>query len=953
MISRDHHHHHPDPLGTSSKSFHMKASAVAASPASVQLSQSAWLEVRLFYVRIAPCFVENVPDSLTLRHPRRETGASLEVNGVRVPPLQTASLKLRRDRVDRESSEVTYVSTEAVRVTGCVDFEVYDKEEMVLCGNLDRIEGAWSNNGTVSDAKTGWGMDCYVAMRNGSGSSSSSAFFRPKLGVSSPSVEVYIAGCCGGVPVILTKTIQASPRRKVARHVTLDAIPEDEEQGVVTTGDDEFPRQQKMMESEVDDESEMKMRYYPEGMYVDEDGQLSWFNAGVRVGVGIGLGMCLGVGIGVGLLMRSYHATTSNLRRRCPLVLGSSSEKMSKIRPSATMPHRDQPSPLIVTLNCVEDCALEQDSLAGVAGVEYVPLSRIADGKIESATAVLLHSLAYLPRAAQRRLRPHQLILCLGSADRAVDSTLAADLGLRLVHVDTSRAEEIADTVMALILGLLRRTHLLSRHALSASGWLGSLQPLCRGMRRCRGMVLGIIGRSVSARYLASRSLAFKMSVLYFDVPEGDEGRIRPSRFPRAARRMDTLNDLLAASDVISLHCALTDNTVQILNAECLQHIKPGAFLVNTGSCQLLDDCAVKQLLIDGTIAGCAIDGAEGPQWMEAWVKEMPNVLILPRSADYSEEVWMEIREKAISILQSFFLDGVIPTNTVSDEESEASEEEEEEVSPIRHGKLALVESTSRQQQGESTLTSTEIVPIEASEFKESLSPGQNTAIKPEVRRSRSGKKAKKRHSQQKHMQRAEGSSGLHEESSTSRREDIAMSDSEEVLSSSSRCVSPEDSRSRKTPLEVMQQNQLVRSSKKFIGKSSELLKDGYVIAMYAKDLSGLHVSRQRTKNGGWFLDTLSNVSKRDPAAQFIIAYRNKDTVGLRSFAAGGKLLQINRRMEFVFASHSFDVWESWSLEGSLDECRLVNCRNASASLEVRVEILAMVGDDGVTRWID
>jgi hypothetical protein len=57
--------------------------------------------------------------------------------------------------------------------------------------------------------------------------------------------------------------------------------------------------------------------------------------------------------------------------------------------------------------------------------------------------------------------------------------------------------------------------------------------------------------------------------------------------------------------------------------------------------------------------------------------------------------------------------------------------------------------------------------------------------------------------------------------------------------------------------------------------------------------------------------------------------------------------------MEFVFASHSFDVWESWSLEGSLDECRLVNCRNSSAVLDVRVEILAMVGDDGITRWID
>lgn len=193
-----------------------------------------------------------------------------------------------------------------------------------------------------------------------------------------------------------------------------------------------------------------------------------------------------------------------------------------KNRSSAAMSHRNITTslPLVVALNCIEDCVLEQDSLAGVALVEHVPLSRLADGKIEAAAAVVLHSLAYLPRAAQRRLRPYQLILCLGSSDRAVDSSLAADLGLRLVHVDTSRAEEIADTVMALILGLLRRTHLLSRHALSASGWLGSVQPLCRGMRRCRGLVMGIIGRSASARSLATRSLAFKMSVLYFDVHE-------------------------------------------------------------------------------------------------------------------------------------------------------------------------------------------------------------------------------------------------------------------------------------------------------------------------------------------------------------------------------------------------------------------------------------------------
>lgn len=47
-----------------------------------------------------------------------------------------------------------------------------------------------------------------------------------------------------------------------------------------------------------------------------EDGELSWFNAGVRVGVGIGLGICLGIGIGVGLLVRTYQATTGNFKRR-------------------------------------------------------------------------------------------------------------------------------------------------------------------------------------------------------------------------------------------------------------------------------------------------------------------------------------------------------------------------------------------------------------------------------------------------------------------------------------------------------------------------------------------------------------------------------------------------------------------------------------------------------------
>ncbi|KAJ8900573.1 hypothetical protein K2173_025350 [Erythroxylum novogranatense] len=877
------------------------------------MTTSSWLDIRLFYVRITPCVIGSVPDHLTLRHLRRGINTPLEINGATIPAADSPTLILRRDRVNKESSEVTYVSTDSVRVTGAVEFEVMESNnDLLLCGSLERIESAWGNGslGPENDSKTGWSIECYMAACVGEGKS---VFFQPRMGVSAPEIEVYIAGCCGGVPVILTKTILVSPRRKGSRHATLDAIPEDDEleKEKNNVGNNGLVRHRKVQSTDSDSEDyktdgKIEDRYYRDDLYYGEDGQLSWFNAGVRVGVGIGLGMCLGIGIG--------------------------------------------------------DCAIEQESLAGVASVDHVPLSRLSDGKIESAAAVLLHSLSYLPRAAQRRLRPYQLILCLGSADRLVDSALASDLGLRLVHVDASRAEEIADTVMALFLGLLRRTHLLSRHELSASGWLGSVQPLCRGMRRCRGLVLGIVGRSAAAKYLAIRSLAFKISVLYFDVKS--EISMSSIKFPPAARRMDTLNDLLAASDLISLHCALTNETFQIINAECLQHVKPGAFLVNTGSSQLLDDCALKHLLIDGTLAGCALDGAEGPQWMEAWVKEMPNVLILPRSADYSEEVWMEIRDKAISVLQSFFFDGVIPKDVISDVEEAESEIGDEGEHYPREAK----ESDLRGSVGERLTDDIQGSP-ESSQKKginqskqspnqaQSSGLSQNTTGNSEGRRGRSGKKAKKRHGRQKSQHKLDVPSQIGKESTSHREDDTGMSGTEQVLSSSSRFASPEDSRSRKTPIEsieVSTSDQLSRSSKKLTERSGDLLKDGCVIALYARDRPAFHVARQRVKGGGWFLDPMSNVAKRDPSAQFLVVFRSKETIGLRSFAAGGKLLQINRRMEFVFASHSFDVWESWMFEGSLEECRLVNCRNPLAVLDVRVEILATVGeDDGVTRWLD
>ncbi|XP_074564787.1 C-terminal binding protein AN-like [Curcuma longa] len=622
-------------------------------------------------------------------------------------------------------------------------------------------------------------------------------------------------------------------------------------------------------------------------------------------------------------------------------------------------------APLVVALNCLEDTSLEQEALAGVATVEHVGSAALADGRIESAAAVILHSLSLLPGPAQRRLRPWQLVLCLGSADRVIDSALAADLGLRLVHVDCSRAEEVADTVMALFLSLLRRTHLLSRPSSASAGWFGSIPPLCRGMRRCRGLVLGIVGRSASASCLATRSLAFKMSVLYFDVHHEvkDKSGRSAIAFPSAARRMDTLNDLLAASDLVSLHCSLSDATMHILDAECLQHIKPGAFIVNTGSSQLIDDRALKQLLINGTIAGCALDGAEGPQWMEAWVREMPNVLILPRSADYSEEVWMEIREKAITILQSFFLDGIVPDYAISDEDEMISGivcEDEQTKKEVKETQTQQVHGL-EQQINESHLTSEYIYKKDNHEFNNShvSAISENVGSITEGRHSATGKKGKKRPARRRsHQEPDDFSAGESDTSYTSDQDDdTATSGREKVLGSGSRLTSPEDPRNK---LMCTSEHTLDSSPKQVAvnaevkENSVQLLKDGFIIALRARDCQGYHVSRQRNPRGGWFLDTMSNISKRDPAAEFLVCFRSKGIIGLRSLSSGGKLLQINRRMEFVFASHNFDVWEAWTLHGStLEQCKLVNCKKPSVVLEVSIEILATVNEDGVTRWID
>ncbi|PSS31344.1 hypothetical protein CEY00_Acc04640 [Actinidia chinensis var. chinensis] len=280
-------------------------------------SSLPWFDLRVFYVRISNFSVDDsTPECLTLSHIPLSPDTLLELNGARCKiSSEGVSSVLRRDRVDKKSEEATFISTDSIRLAGNVKFEVFDKEELVLNGVLEMSS---NSNGFTGESKNlrRWSMKCEPVM------SANSGFLKGRQIVDSeavsPTVEVYVAGCFLGTPIILTKTLQLGFRKRQSRKGMLDSIPEHETP----------PESQKNDESGLDlqvaeyrnykpeDEEDYNNMYWRTEYMEGDDGELSWFNAGVRVGVGIGLGVCLGVGIGVGLLVRTYQATTRNFRRR-------------------------------------------------------------------------------------------------------------------------------------------------------------------------------------------------------------------------------------------------------------------------------------------------------------------------------------------------------------------------------------------------------------------------------------------------------------------------------------------------------------------------------------------------------------------------------------------------------------------------------------------------------------
>ena len=295
------------------------------------------------------------------------------------------------------------------------------------------------------------------------------------------------------------------------------------------------------------------------------------------------------------------------------------------------------PFKVVVTDALASDVEVEREVIAAAGGVIEVPVgsrddilaaARDADG--------ILNTYFALDRSAIGALARCRIIARYGIGVDNVDITAAAEAGIAVTNVPDYCVEEVATHALAYVLALVRRMKRaddLVRGGQWGVGHLGSIH-------RMSSLTVGLVGYGKIARRLRELIAPFRCSVLVFD--------------PYVREVADTeelvaLPELLGRSDIVSLHCPLTDETRNMVNASTLAQMRDGAFVVNVsrGPLIVLDDLV--EALRSGKLGGAGLDTFAVEPPPSAVLSAVPGLITSPHSAYYSSEAVQESRQKAAS----------------------------------------------------------------------------------------------------------------------------------------------------------------------------------------------------------------------------------------------------------------------------------------------------------------
>lgn len=163
---------------------------------------------------------------------------------------------------------------------------------------------------------------------------------------------------------------------------------------------------------------------------------------------------------------------------------------------------------------------------------------------------------------------------------------------------------------------------------------------------------LGLVGAGRIGSEVAIRCRAFGMRVLVYDP------YLTTERADDLGLALTGLDEVLTHGDIISLHVPLTDETLHLIDEDAISHMKPGAFLVNVSRGGVIDEEALAQALIDGHLAGAALDVFESePLSPDSPLLDLPNVVLTPHlGASTVEAQELVAREIAESVRDALAL---------------------------------------------------------------------------------------------------------------------------------------------------------------------------------------------------------------------------------------------------------------------------------------------------------
>jgi len=224
-----------------------------------------------------------------------------------------------------------------------------------------------------------------------------------------------------------------------------------------------------------------------------------------------------------------------------------------------------------------------------------------------------------------------------------VDVDAARELGVTITNTPGVLTEATADLTMGLILAVMRRIVEGDREVRTTGQCVW--EPLHLLGTSLTGKRLGIIGMGRIGSAVAQRARAFGMTVT-------------------GTRRGEPIYELLATSDVVSIHAPLTSETRHLMNPETLWAMKRGAFLINTARGALVDELALCAALDEGQIGGAGLDVYEDEPNVNPRLLAMPNVVLAPHIGSATEETRSAMARIAATDV-AMFLRGQRPTHVI------------------------------------------------------------------------------------------------------------------------------------------------------------------------------------------------------------------------------------------------------------------------------------------------